>query len=303
MSDAIIKSISYLVIILSGILLRKLNILEKDDGKTLSKISVRFTLPAALIASFSGAVFVFELILLAVFGFMINVVMYGLAYIIYAKETKEDRAIGLLNNSSYNIGSFSLPFVVGSFSPSYAIYASIFDMGNSIYSMGVNYAWVDSYLKSEKSFNLKEFIKKLFSALPFMIYLIMMTLLALNIKLPSLLFSITSMIGSSNVLIVMLMFGVLFELNVHKDDLFYAFKVLFIRYFSQTIIVLLMWQFIPLDIKVLQVLTICLYAPPTSIIPSYIFNLGLNEKSSSIISSFSVVVSILIITFLMNLWY
>ena len=302
MSGAVLKSISYVFIIIMGVFLKHLKILKKEDSQVLSKISVRFTLPAAVFLSFHNFVFQHHLLMIMVFGLGVNLFLVGLSLILDIKKERKAKVVGLMNNSSFNVGSFALPYIVSQYPPAAIIYASMFDIGNSIYSMGLNLAIANELIDKDKKFNLKAFIKTLFSSVPFMVYLIMLITLILKIQFPEPLFQILEVVGNANIFIVMLMFGLIFEWPDNKLIVKDSFRILFIRYFLTSLIVFSMWYFFGFYQGFVQVLTICIYAPMSSIIPSFLMELGFEPEVSSLTSSLSILISIAIYSLLFSIW-
>lgn len=56
MLDILLRAGSFVTIILLGFLLRRIGFFQREDFSLLSKITIRVTLPCAIITSFSGKV-------------------------------------------------------------------------------------------------------------------------------------------------------------------------------------------------------------------------------------------------------
>ena len=110
MQELTLKAAGMLVMILLGVLMKAAHVLQAGDSKILAKIIIHLTLPAALINSFRT--FRFEasylsLILIAAAG---NILLLAAAFALTRRKDGVTRALYGLNLSSYNIGTFVLPF-------------------------------------------------------------------------------------------------------------------------------------------------------------------------------------------------
>lgn len=75
MRAVLLNSLGLFVIILIGYLTKRLNLLMKADGTTISKIVVNVTLPAAIIVNLQSLEVKNQLLLLIAAGLVLNLVM------------------------------------------------------------------------------------------------------------------------------------------------------------------------------------------------------------------------------------
>ena len=103
MGDIITRAGCFVAIIVMGYGLRRRNFLGEEAFGVLSKITLKITLPAAIISSFAGKEIDFNLLVLGLIGFGGGVIYMLLGYFLNQKRGKEQQAFEILNMSGYNI--------------------------------------------------------------------------------------------------------------------------------------------------------------------------------------------------------
>ncbi|QIK69277.1 hypothetical protein G7062_02765 [Erysipelothrix sp. HDW6C] len=302
MDKIIIRSLGYVLMILAGIVLKNKGFFKSEDRYVLAKISLNVTMPMAIFASFKGFHFETSLIAIIGFGFVVNLILAGIALVVSRKEKPKERALKMLNNSSHNIGSFVLPYLTGFYAPEAMIYSSMFDVGNSFYSMGINLGIAEVVSGKQNDFNLKAFLKTVFSSPPFITYIVMTLVVVLNVTLTDAVFEIADMMGRANVFIVMFMFGIMFEIHPTRSSIKKSLSVLMLRYVCATLMAIVVWLVFPIPDVAKQVLTIVLFAPMSSVISTFCLSLNCDSGVSSFVSSVSIPISIVINTVLIAMW-
>lgn len=288
------QSLTYLVVILLAYLLKGLKILKKEDSRVLSIISVNITLPALVVSSFKAFEIKHEFIVVVILGFLINIILLIFTLIVSKNKERKDRIMIAFNNSSFNVGSFALPYINAFYQPAVVLYIIMFDVGNAIYSMGVNNAVVTSILGENRhnGFDIKTFFKTLCKSRPFMAYIVMIIISLLKIHLPDSFYTITANIGQANIIIVMAMFGLMFELPKRKYILKESSRILMMRYISTFLMIFLVFQLPFLERAVKEVITLALLSPMSSIIPSFCMEHDCDSNVYGFISSVSIIISI-----------
>lgn len=212
--DVLIKSFTYILIILIGYTLKKKKVLKKEDANILATIIMNITLPCALLTSANGIEMNLIIIILLSIGILSNVIMIIVGYLVTMKESRFLQAAYMINVSSYNIGNFALPFVQGFFPSLAVVYLCLFDIGNALMGLGITYALADHVASGENHFVLKDLLKKLFSSIPFDVYMLIFILAIFKLQIPTPILSIASTIGAGNSFLAMLMIGVMLELKI-----------------------------------------------------------------------------------------
>lgn len=299
MQDILIQSFSYVAIIALGFILRRLGFFKAEDFSVLSRIAIRITLPASIVVSFSEQEFNASLLIITLISLGCGVLYMVLGYLLRLRSTKDKQAFSLLNLAGYNIGNFTMPFTRNFLGPIGAITTSLFDTGNAFVCLGGAYG-IAASIKDGKGFSFKTLAKKLLTSVPFLCYIIMMTLNLAKIHLPSPVISWARIMGNANAFVAMLMIGVGFELTGGKQQAGYIVKHLLIRYSVAALLALGFYFLLPFSLEIRQTLVILAFSPIASAAPAFTGELKSDVGLSSAINSISIICSIVIIVVLLT---
>lgn len=117
----------------------------KEDNRIVMKLILNVTLPAAVIAGFSGYTRDLSLVLAAFLGFGLNIVMMFAGYLAAFRKSREEQTFNIVNYSGYNIGTFAMPYLQSFLGNTGTIVASIFDAGNALMCTGLTYAFAAGF--------------------------------------------------------------------------------------------------------------------------------------------------------------
>lgn len=298
MFEILVKAGCYIAIILLGIFLRAVGFFKEEDFPVLSKIVVKITLPAAIIASAAGREVDPKLLYLALLGFGGGVIYMIVGYLLGKSGGKDSQAFSLLNLPGYNIGAFALPFTQSFMGATGMLTTSIFDVGNAFVCLGGAYG-VASVIKAGNGFDWKRIVKALSRSVPFLVYVTTMSMNLLHIPIPDFVASCARIIGDGNAFMAMLMIGVGFKLDLKKSQLGLMCKMLLCRYSIATVLALAYYFLLPFDLEVRQTLVILAFAPIGSAVPGFTSELGGDVGLSCSINSMAILISIVIIVTLL----
>lgn len=288
------KAAGLALVIFSGYALKLLGVFRVEDAKVLSRVVVNLTLPAALITGFRSFQFDVTYLSLIAIALVSNLLMLVVGLWWSRSKDASMRALWGLNVCSYNIGCFVLPFVQ-SFLPAEALICiSMFDAGNCPVNSGIAYAVVSANSNGERV-RARFVLDKLCHSVPFMTYLILMVLSMLRIKLPEVVYQITSTVSGANTFVAMLMLGILFEVRVSSEDRRQITKILVLRYMGSFIMAALVWLS-PLPLLVRQVSVLAMMAPIPSVTMVYCEKCGCKPSLYGVLNSISLAIS-LVLTF------
>lgn len=299
MQNILIQSACYIAIIALGFLLRRLGFFKAEDFTVLSKIAIRITLPASVVVSFSEQTFDTSLLVITLISLGCGILYMLLGYLLRLGSSKEKKAFSLLNMAGYNIGNFTLPFTRDFLGPIGAITTSLFDTGNAFICLGGAYG-IAASVQDGKGFSLKTLAKKLLTSVPFLCYVLMMTLNLARIRLPSPVISWARIMGNANAFIAMLMIGVGFKLTGGRQQAGYIVKHLLIRYSVAAVLALVFYFLLPFQLEVRQALVILAFSPIASAAPAFTGELKSDVGLSSALNSISILCSIVFIVILLT---
>lgn len=294
MQEILTRAGCFVAIIVLGYLLKKFKFFPDDAFTVLSKIVIRVTLPATIVTNFAGKEFDLSLLAVIALGLGFNLIYMAVMALLGKKQSREDLAFDLVNTPSYNIGTFTLPFVQSFLGPMGVVTTSLFDTGNAFVSLGGSYT-IGSMVKSGAKFSFRRIGRALVRSMPFMAYIVMLALALLHLKPPAAVLEFAGIIGSANAFLAMLMIGVGFHLELDKAHIGKIVKILSVRYGFAVLAALLCWFVLPFSLEIRQALVLLVFSPTASASPGWTAELDGDVGLASAIGSVSVVCSIVII--------
>ncbi len=282
MSDVLTKACSFIFIIILGYLLKKFKILKVEDRTPILNLVFYITIPSILISSFKTFVFSPSLIIVILLGALGNAFILFIAYLFSIKSTNEFRKTCMMVPAGFSIGTFTIPFAATFLGPESLIVIAMFDIGNAVMGLGGTYAIVSGLTGSSQKGMLKEFIKRLFTSVPFITYLVMFTVSLIGITIPDPVYVLTDFAGSASMFLIMVSIGIMLELKIPRESFLEIVKLLGIRYFTLALIVLILVYILPFPNSINLPILFCVLSPPAT--NAIIFAQKLN-CDTSIISS------------------
>lgn len=299
MQEIITRAGCFVAIILLGYVLRKIGVFKEADFQVLSKITIRVTLPAAIVTNFAGKGIDASLLAIVALGFGFGIVYIALGFLTNIKNTKEKRAFEVLNLPGYNIGCFTLPFAQSFLGSTGVIVTSLFDAGNAFICLGGAFS-VASMVKDGSGFSVKRIAKALMTSVPFVTYIIMVVTNFAHITIPSPIISFAEIIANANAFMAMFMIGVGFKLGGDRKQVGSIVKILSIRYGVAALLAIMCYFLLPFSLEIRQALVILVFSPIGSAVPPFTSELGGDVGLSSAINSISIITSIVIIVTLLS---
>ena len=299
MQEILTRAGCFVAIIILGILLRRAGILTREEAfPVLSTLVIKITLPCAIIVSFSGREIDPALLTLVLLGIGCGVVLMLLGFVLNLKNTPAKRAFEILNLPSYNIGNFTMPFAQSFLGPTGVIVTSLFDTGNALITLGTALGVAKS-VKEGGGISVRRIARSLTRSVPFMTYIVMVTLCLLHIPLPGIVVAVAETVSGGNAFLAMLMIGVGFRLEANRTQLGQVARVIGIRYAVAIVLALVFYFCLPFALEVRQTLVILVFSPPGSVMPAFTGELGEDVGLSAAINSVSILLSIATIVVLL----
>lgn len=292
MGAVLTRAACFVAIIVLGYMLRKIGFFKEDDFHVLSKIVLKITLPAAIVTSFTGKKIDPSMLFISMLGLGFGILYMAVAFLINTRSGKKKQAFEVLNLSGYNIGNFTLPFAQSFLGPVGVVTTSLFDTGNAFICLGGAYSIASMVQGNGEKFSITKIIKTLLSSVPFVTYLIMITLAILHTQLPEGVVLFAEMIGNSNAFMAMLMIGVGFKLSGDREQIGTIVRILLVRYSIAVLLALGCFFLLPLELEYRQVLTLLVFSPIASSCPAFTADLKGDIGLASAINSLSIIISI-----------
>ena len=299
MLDILLRAASFISIIVLGYFLKKIGFFKQEDFSILSKITIRITLPCAIITSFAGKTIDPALLSLSFIAIGCGLIYVMTGFLINRKNDREQQAFEMLNLPGYNIGTFVIPFAQSFLGARGVVAVSLFDTGNAVICLGGAFG-LASMVKDGSGFSIKRIIRALLKSVPFVTYLIMLLTNLLRLPVPSFILSVAGIGSNANAFMAMLMIGVGFKLELgNRKQIVIIAKLLSLRYGFATVFSLIFYFMTPFAFEVRQALVILAFSPIGSAVPGFTQELKGDVGLSSALNSFAMVISIAITVILL----
>lgn len=298
MQEILVRAGCFVVIIILGFVLRRINFFHEEDFNVLSKIALKITLPAAIIYSFSGKEIDPSMLLISLIGLGGGILYMVLAWLMNLNKSREQQAFEILNESGYNIGNFTLPFAQSFLGPVGVITTSLFDIGNAVICLGGSYS-VASIVKGDGRFSVAKILKALTKSVAFDCYIVMIVMKLIHISTPSAVVSLAEIISNANAFVAMLMIGVGFKISGNRRQIGDIARMLTVRYGVALLMALGCFFLLPLSIEMRQALVILVFSPIASAAPPFTAELKGDVGLSSAVNSISIVFSLIFIVLIL----
>lgn len=302
MQDVIIKSLTFILIIIIGYQLKQAKVLRKEDANVIATVIMNITLPCALLTSANGIELDITILILILIGIISNVAMIIIGYLASLHGNRKMQGAYMINTSGYNIGNFVLPFVQSFFPGMGVVYLCSFDIGNALMGLGITYAIADHVASGDNHFDGKELLKKLFSSIPFDVYVLIFILAIFKLQIPSPILSIASTIGAGNSFLAMLMIGLMLEIKVSSEEVKNIVKILSLRILGTITLSLITFFVLPLPLLAKEILIMAYFAPLSSVSAVFTKKIGYHGDMSASANSLSILISIVCMMILLLLF-
>lgn len=301
MGDILLKSGTLIFLIVLGYVLKRLGLFKQSDSKMLANIMLYVTLPAILINAFKDFVPDIRLLVFSVVGLAANVIMSAVGWKLGKKEGPRANAMYMLCTSGYNVGSFCVPFIQILF-PHMVLHVVMFDVGNTIMTSGMNYSFASTLVDEGDRFTLKKLVKTLLKTFPFDLYMILFLLALLRIPIPGVVYQVADIVAGGNAVVVMLMLGILFEVNLTKTARRQVAEILGSRLIGGILFSLLAFFLLPLPLEQRQVLVLLLMGPMTSMSAVFGAKLDCDPDVYGTSTSLTIALSVIFMVTMFTIW-
>lgn len=285
------KAACFVAIIGLGFFLKKIGIFQEKDFRILSKLVLYITLPAAIIYNLSGKEIHVSLLTISLLAIGSGILQMVLAFFWSRKKGRDVQAFEMLNASAFNTGNYTMPIAQSFLGSTGVLITSLFDMGNAVLGLGGVYSIVSIVKEGRTGYALGKILKRLFSAVAFDAYLLMILLSFLHIQLPAFVLELTGMLSGANVFVAMFMLGVGFTLKIDRTKIGSMVRPLVVRYGLAVVLALIFYFVLPFPPEYRQVLVILPFSPVAMTAAPFTEQMNGDVGLSSSITSISIVIS------------
>lgn len=264
MADALLTVTSLVLVIVLGFVIAHIIKVPRGFTDMLSKIVFNITIPCAIFHAFALAQFDLWLLILAGLGLATTFIPWLIGTVIVRNEEYTRRVFMMMNISGFNIGSFVLPFAQMVFPAGSVLYVCLFDAGNALMMSGGVYAFSSAILNkgATHSERVKLALKRLFSSVPFDLYIIFIILAILHLQVPSFLVTLVEPVSNANAFLAMLMLGMMVNFSIDKTKMGQLVRLLGLRFgLSALMSVAIFFMPLPLDMSIRIIIIAILWSP------------------------------------------
>lgn len=210
MFDIFLKIIPVILILLLGYVLKRLNILKKDDGDLFLKLVFYVALPALIILSLAKIDLQADFIFLPLAAALVIFAISGVAFLGGKWLNLPPPTFGafLVGSTIMNIG-FALPFFIAAYGEEGLARVSLFDFGNGLLVFTFVYFLACKY--GTNGSNQRMMLNKLLVSPPIWALLIGITLNLTSTSIPPLANNFLELVGGLTTPLIMLALGVYFS--------------------------------------------------------------------------------------------
>lgn len=299
MLDILTRAGCFVAIIILGYALRRTGVFGPETFGVISKIVMKITLPAALIASAAGKPIDASMLTIALLGLGGGLIYILAGWLIQLKGTKSEKAFFIQNIPGYNIGTFALPFTQSFLGPVGVLTTSIFDLGNAVICFGASFSIARAVKEGGKA-DFRRILKSAVASLPFLTHVMMVILNLNSLTLPKPILTLAEILGGGNACLAMLMIGVGMNISADRSKIGTMVKILVTRFGIAAILALAYYYLLPFSLEIRQTLVILAFSPIGSTVPIFTAELGEDVGLSSTINTLAIAISIVIIVTLLT---
>ena len=299
MLDILTRAGCFVAIILLGYTLRRTGVFGPETFGVLSKVVMKITLPAALIASAAGKPIDASMLTLALLGLGGGLIYIFMGWLLQLRGSRSEKAFYIQNIPGYNIGTFALPFTQSFLGPVGVLTTSIFDLGNALICFGASFS-VAQAVKEGGRPDFRRILKTAVSSLPFLTHVLMVILNLNSLTPPKPILTLAEILGGGNACLAMLMIGVVMKISADRSKIGTMVKILATRFGIAALLALAYYYLLPFSLEIRQTLVILAFSPIGSTVPIFTAELKEDVGLSSTINSIAIVISVVIIVTLLT---
>ena len=292
MSNVLTQTVVYLALLFIGYGFKRKGMFKVEDTKFLKSVILYITMPATAINGLKELELQTSFLWCFLIGFVTCTSLLLVGMIASRKSDADRKLQYLFSLNSFNVGNFAIPFLTGLISTNGFAALCLFDIAVAIYLYGVDYSLAEN-IQGRGGFSLKLLVKKIFCSPVTVTYFTMIVLAAVQIRLPQPVLKLASVAANANAFLAMLSIGILFELNLDKQNRKFLFQFFGLRYGVLILLAILVAWLIPFPQDIRQAVCVLLMAPVASIAPLLTENAGGDGSKAAQINSVSILLGIL----------
>jgi predicted permease len=300
MREVISLGIIYMLTMLLGYFLKSVGIFTEETKKAISNVIFYVTLPAMLISCFAEVEVNLWYLASLMLGIIVNIGMVLIATFLSKNKSRDLKGIYTINGAGFNMGNLAMPFLQN-FYPMGMSYLCMFDMGDSIFTLGTTYSIASMRMGKQVKSPLHAIARSLVSSIPFDVSVIMTMLALVHVRLPVAFLEFVDFLGKGNGCLAMLLIGISFTFHMSKTSVKEVITLLFERYFVGIIAAIIIFCFLPAPLVMRQILATAVFAASPSVALIFTMRLGVSTEVAGAVAPISAVLMIPLMSLVM--WF
>lgn len=303
MGEALINACSFAGVIVLAFLARRLGVFGCDARIVVSAAMLSITLPASIIVNLNGAAIGADDVYFLGLGVLANVAALAVGWLCGHRGGRQRAAFFMVSLAGCNVGCFAMPFIAGLLPARAIVQASLFDVGNSLMCLGLNYGIIAQVKEPVARIDWHRMAQSVYGSVPVMTYLVMMGLCVLGIALPVQVMGIADIAAKANPFLAMAAIGTAVELGIRdKTELCHVLLPLFARFVLSLVLAGVALVVLPIPLEARPVAAILFFAPIGAISSVFAYKLELDGAVSAFINSLYIPISIASMSILIGLF-
>jgi len=299
MTDVSYVFLVSLTIIIIGYILKKLNIISEENGKTIAKVVFNVTLPALILKVISSIEITPSLGLITLISILYCIPIVVLTIFLFKNYPREIKGLVFMAVIGFNVGHFAYPLIEGIWNQEGLKYIAMFDIGNAIvifvicYILGLIYSPKNEF--EDKKDLAKHISIQLLKSAPLLSYIIALVLNFLNIIFPIFVIDLLDVLSRANMALTLLLLGIFLNFKFERSQWKNVSIVLIIRYSFGLVIGLLLFFFLPFNQLYRGILAIALILPVGLAIIPFTVEFSYNERVAGMVANLTIIISFVLL--------
>lgn len=284
-----------MLLILTGYLFRRFGLLKERDGKVISVIVLNLTFPALILTTVVSIEIRPELLIFPAVAFAYCAVMVGAGYLLFRNRPREDRGVMMMCVNGFNAGLFAFPLIEGIWGTRGLQYLAVFDIGNAVILLGLNYVIGSVFsplnagrkVKVDLAFILRSMVR----SVPLMTYFAGIALNLLDVSFPAVIQGGLEALARANMALALVLLGLYLEFRPVPGRAPKILAVLALRYGAGLAVGLTLFFLLPFDPLFRGLLMIALILPIGMTVIPYAIEFELDARFAAATLNITLVIS------------
>ncbi len=297
MADINYIFLSSLSLIILGFIVKKLNIITEEGGKSIAKLIINVTLPALILRVASTLDIQATLLLIPFICILFSFLVLGIVLLVFRRIQRDQKGLCVITAIGFNMGLFAFPLIESAWGVEGLQYIAMMDIGNAFMIFVVSYTIANVLSPKNQTdgqtttVSSKKIIKGILKSAPLMCYILALSVNISGMEFPAIMMDILDILSRANTALTLILLGIYINFRFDKSQWSLVLKVLIIRYSIGLTIGILLFLWLPFPLLFRAVIMVGLILPLSMTAVPYAVELGYQEKIAGMVTNFSIIIS------------